>query len=96
MFEVSRKRSHGELMFEQARYDSEGNGEYDTEDEAEEEATFIAKAEECISGNQLVLVMRRALSMKIKEGERAQRENLFYARCQIKDKVWSPREKNMR
>ena len=65
------------------------NGEYETDDEEEEEATFIAEGEECVSGNQLVLVTRRALSMQIKEDGSAQRENLFYARCQIKDKVCS-------
>ena len=65
------------------------NGEYETDDEEEDEATFIAEGEECVSENQLVLVTRRALSMQIKEDGSAQRENLFYARCQIKDKVCS-------
>ena len=56
-----------------------------------EEGECDSTEEEClpIQGEIDCLVARRVLTARVKEDEQLQRENLFYTRCKINDKVCS-------
>ena len=45
--------------------------------------------EEYIAPGELTLVVRRALSVQVKEDEAVQQENIFHTRCYAQDKVCS-------
>ena len=65
------------------------NGEYETDEEEEKDRGEELEVEEVRETLGLVAVTRRALSTQTKSQDDAQRENIFYARCKIKDKVCS-------
>ena len=65
------------------------NGEYETDEEEEKDRGEELDVEEVRETLGLVAVTRRALSTQAKSEEDAQRENIFYARCKVGDKICS-------
>ncbi|XP_024042726.1 uncharacterized protein LOC127899879 [Citrus sinensis] len=66
------------------------NGETVTEDETEENEIpplEDVEDEEYIALEELTLVVRRALSVQVKDDEAVQWENIFHTRCYVQDKV---------
>ena len=64
------------------------DGEYETEEEEGDEEEEL-EVEDVSEVRGLVAVMRRALSTQTRSQDDMQRENIFYARCRIKDKICS-------
>ena len=64
------------------------DGEYETEEEEGDEEKEL-EVEDISEAHRLVAVTRRALSTQTRSQEDMQRENIFYARCKIKDKICS-------
>ncbi|XP_031263971.1 uncharacterized protein LOC116122216 [Pistacia vera] len=67
------------------------NGEIETDDK-KNDLKFMspledAFKEEYLAPDSLTLVARRALSLQTKNKDAVQRENIFYTRCYVKDKV---------
>ena len=65
------------------------DGEYETDEEEEKTQREELEVEEVRETLGLVAVTRRALNTQAKNEDDAQRENIFYARCKVKDKVCS-------
>ena len=66
------------------------DGEYETDEEEEKNHGEELEVEEVQEAMGLVAVIRRALSTQARShDDDAQRENIFYARCKVKDKVCS-------
>ena len=65
------------------------NGEYETDEEEEKDRGEEFEVEEVRETLGLVAVTRKALSTQAKIDDYAQQENIFYARCKVKDKVCS-------
>ena len=65
------------------------DGEYETDEEGKKNHGEELVVEEVWETLGLVAVTRRALSTQAKIDDDAQRENIFYARCKVKDKVYS-------
>ena len=65
------------------------DGEYETDEEEEKTQREELEVEEVRETLGLVAVTRRALNPQAKNEDDAQRENIFYARCKVKDKVCS-------
>ncbi|XP_057500364.1 uncharacterized protein LOC130784489 [Actinidia eriantha] len=68
------------------------NGEIETDDEDDLKSMSPledASEEEYLAPDALTLVARRSLSLQMKNEDEVQRENIFYTRCYVKDKVCS-------
>ena len=68
------------------------NGEIETDDEDDLKSMSPlddASEEEYLAPDALTLVARRSLSLQMKNEYEVQRENIFYTRCYVKDKVCS-------
>ena len=65
------------------------DGEYEMDEEEEKTQREELEVEEVRETLGLVAVTRRALNTQAKNEDDAQRENIFYARCKVKDKVCS-------
>ena len=69
------------------------NGEIDTDDKEDDFKSMTAledaSAEAYLAPDALTLVARRSLSLQMKNEDEVQRENIFYTRCYVKDKVCS-------
>ena len=66
------------------------NGEIVTEDEIEENEMPLledVEDEEYTTPGELTIVARTTLSVQVKKEEAVQRENIFYTRCYVHDKV---------
>ena len=68
---------------------SRPDGEYETEEKEEEEQEEETEVEDVRETYGLVAVTRRALGTQSKTYDDAQRENIFYAWCKVKDKICS-------
>ncbi|GFY86088.1 hypothetical protein Acr_04g0008260 [Actinidia rufa] len=65
------------------------NGEIETDDEDDLKSMSPledASEEEYLAPDALTLVVRRSLSLQMKNEDEVQRENIFYTRCYVKDK----------
>ncbi|XP_071933765.1 uncharacterized protein [Coffea arabica] len=64
------------------------HGEIVSDDDECEEMPELVE-DDCLEGRGSCLVARRVLTARVKEDEQLQRENLFYTRCKVGDKVCS-------
>ena len=67
------------------------DGEIETEEESDNESMTLLEDASDIEYpvDEELLVIRRALSVQIKEYEKIQCENVFHARCHVNEKVCS-------
>ena len=65
------------------------DSEYETDEEEEKNHGEELEVEEVQETLGLVAVTRRALSTQARNEDDAQQENIFYARCKVKEKVYS-------